>query len=253
MTSFPSSESQDTKASPQEQRVAEIFALIDAWRDADETVALLQQSPADGDEISLSAYHEACKERAIHRNALRAALLKLAGQPVESGRSTPTPKGVQRFTKKPVTIEAITFDELVAHGLAHCGLHQHNGMPWSFEYKGQPITHGDDNCYMIPTANGYAKLRRGDMLCCQEVNGRYDLWPVAADIFAATYSPESVVADAGLSPHQELSDEEIAAEVSKGSGFRGNASDEQLAKYWVKQVRAAELRLRGSIQKGVSE
>jgi len=40
-----------------------------------------------------------------------------------------------KFTKKPVEIEAITFDELVAYGKANGG-NMVNGMPWSFEYNG---------------------------------------------------------------------------------------------------------------------
>lgn len=91
-----------------------------------------------------------------------------------------------KYRKKPVVIEAITFDELVEYGKAN-GANIVNGMPWSFDYKGQPITHENYDCYLIPTANGSSKLLRGDMLCSQEVNGKVDLWPVAGDIFEATY------------------------------------------------------------------
>jgi len=89
-----------------------------------------------------------------------------------------------KFRKKPVVIEAITFDELVAHGREHCGPHAHNGMPWSFEYKGQPITHENDDCYLIPTLEGSMKFTRGDMLITG-VKG--EIYPCKADIFAATY------------------------------------------------------------------
>ena len=56
---------------------------------------------------------------------------------------------MSKFKKKPVVIEAITFDELVAHGRKETGLKE-DGMPWSFDYAGHPITHEDDACYLIP-------------------------------------------------------------------------------------------------------
>ena len=48
------------------------------------------------------------------------------------------------FRKKPVVIEAFTFDEVVAEGRAHCaanGIDLNGGMPWSFPFRGHPITH----------------------------------------------------------------------------------------------------------------
>jgi hypothetical protein len=90
---------------------------------------------------------------------------------------------MSRFRKKPVVIEAITFDELVAHGLAN-GANVVNGMPWSFSYAGHPITHENDNCYLIPTLEGTMKFERGDMLITG-VKG--EIYPCKSDIFAATY------------------------------------------------------------------
>ena len=91
-----------------------------------------------------------------------------------------------KFSKKPAVIEAITFDELVAHGI-DSGCPCYDGMPWSFSYLGFPITHENDDCYLIPTPNGTAKLMRGDMLCSQEVDGKMDIWPVVKGIFEMTY------------------------------------------------------------------
>lgn len=88
-----------------------------------------------------------------------------------------------KFRKKPVVIEAITFDELVAYGLAN----QANvveGMPWSFRYNGHPITHENDNCYLIPTLEGTMKFERGDMLITG-VKG--EIYPCKPDIFTMTY------------------------------------------------------------------
>ena len=88
-----------------------------------------------------------------------------------------------KFRKKPVVIEAITFDELVEHGRAS-GASIINGMPWSFDYAGWPITHEDDNCYLIPTLEGTMKFGRGDMLITG-VKG--EVYPCKMDVFCATY------------------------------------------------------------------
>lgn len=90
-----------------------------------------------------------------------------------------------KFRKKPVTIEAITFDELVEHGRSS-GANIVNGMPWSFSYEGHPITHETDDCYLIPTLEGTMKFGRGDMLITG-VKG--EIYPCKPDIFAATYEP----------------------------------------------------------------
>ena len=95
-----------------------------------------------------------------------------------------------KFRKKPVVIEAITFDELVEYGKAEYlakGWALVNGMPWSFEYKGHPITHENDNCYLIPTLEGVIKFNRVDMLITG-VKG--EIYPCKSDIFNATYDIE---------------------------------------------------------------
>ena len=90
-----------------------------------------------------------------------------------------------KYRKKPVVIEAITFDELVAYGRTH-GANIVNGMPWSFDYAGHPITHENDECYLIPTLEGTMRLTPGDMLITG-VKG--EIYPCKGDIFAATYEP----------------------------------------------------------------
>lgn len=87
------------------------------------------------------------------------------------------------FRKKPVVIEAITFDELVEHGKAHGG-NIVNGMPWSFTYAGHAITHENDTCYLIPTLEGTMQFTRDDMLITG-VNG--EIYPCKVDIFEKTY------------------------------------------------------------------
>ena len=90
-----------------------------------------------------------------------------------------------KYRKKPVVVEAITFDELVAYGRANGG-NIVNGMPWSFTYQGQPITHENDNCYLIPTKEGTMRLERGSMLITGVAG---EIYPCAGSIFAATYEP----------------------------------------------------------------
>jgi len=90
-----------------------------------------------------------------------------------------------KFRKKPVVIEAITFEELVAYGVSVSrGLI--GGMPWSFVYNGHAITHENDDCYLIPTLEGTHKMMRGDMLITG-VKG--EIYPCKGDIFAMTYEP----------------------------------------------------------------
>lgn len=95
------------------------------------------------------------------------------------------------FRKKPVLIEAITFDELVAHGIAQCKAEGRqsnivNGLPWSFNYAGHAISHENDSCYLIPTLEGTMKMGRTDLLITG-VKG--EIYPCKRDIFEATYEP----------------------------------------------------------------
>lgn len=90
-----------------------------------------------------------------------------------------------KFRKKPVVIEAITFDELVAYGLqAATKGNVHNGVPWVFNYNGHPITHESDDCYLIPTDEGTMKMQRGDMLLTGVVG---EIYPCKIDVFEKTY------------------------------------------------------------------
>jgi hypothetical protein len=88
-----------------------------------------------------------------------------------------------KFRKKPVVIEAITFEELVEHGRQHarCVV---GGMPQAFTYAGQPITHESDECYLVPTPEGIMRFTLSDML----ITGiKGEIYPCKRDIFEATY------------------------------------------------------------------
>lgn len=88
-----------------------------------------------------------------------------------------------KYRKKPVVIEAITFDELVEYGKNN-GANIVDGMPWSFSYNGHSITHENDTCYLIPTMEGIMKFTTEDMLITG-VKG--EIYPCKKDIFESTY------------------------------------------------------------------
>ena len=88
-----------------------------------------------------------------------------------------------KYRKKPVVIEAITFDEFVEYGKSHSA-NVVNGMPWSFNYNGHPVTHENDKCYLIPTLEGTHNFTPDDMLITG-VQG--EIYPCKIDIFQATY------------------------------------------------------------------
>lgn len=87
------------------------------------------------------------------------------------------------FRKKPVEVEAITFEEFIVYGLKH-SKNIVEGMPWSFEYKGHPVTHENNERYLIPTLEGTHNLTPNDMLITG-VNG--EIYPCRKDIFEKTY------------------------------------------------------------------
>jgi len=88
------------------------------------------------------------------------------------------------YEKLPIVVEAITFTELVQHGkLQNKDLAIHE-LPWSFDYKGYPITHERDDCYIIPTLEGSVFFTPSDMLLTG-IEG--EIYPCKIDIFNKTY------------------------------------------------------------------
>lgn len=84
-------------------------------------------------------------------------------------------------TKSNDTVEAIGFQEFVQIGIDQ-GVPLTRGMPRSFYYKDVPVTHENDNCYLV----GSERFERGQYLVTG--NGLKDV-PVAFDAeeFHATY------------------------------------------------------------------
>jgi hypothetical protein len=56
-------------------------------------------------------------------------------------------------------VDAITFNGLVAYGRDH-GANMVNGMPWSFVYQGRPVSHENDDLYLVNQPDGET-LRMG--------------------------------------------------------------------------------------------
>lgn len=91
-----------------------------------------------------------------------------------------------KYRKKPIEIEAITFDELVEYGKTVDPLDakEHGGFAWSFDYEGHPITHENDQCYLIPTLEGTHNMTPNDMLL---TGAQGEIYPCKIDIFKETY------------------------------------------------------------------
>jgi hypothetical protein len=124
------------------------------------------------------------------------------------------------FRKKPVVVEAITFDELVEIGRAQgVPLYGDNQMPWSFTYGGRNITHETDGCYLIPTLEGTMRMDRGDMLITG-VKG--EIYPCKPDIFTATYESAAPQAQ---DPDKFLRDMERAREQLAAEGIAVRPED----------------------------
>ena len=70
------------------------------------------------------------------------------------------------FKLKPKTFEILSFDELVQEGRKQTG----DVIPLSFSWKGQPITHEEDNHYLVVNASEkLVSINEGDMIV-HEVN-----------------------------------------------------------------------------------
>lgn len=99
-----------------------------------------------------------------------------------------------KYRKKPVVIEAITFDEFIEYGKTAEGAHIVNGMPWSFKYNGHPVTNENDACYLVPTHQGFVSFTPDDMLITQ-IDG--EIYPCKRDIFEATYELVNDIEESG--------------------------------------------------------
>lgn len=90
---------------------------------------------------------------------------------------------MKNYRKKPVVIQAMTFDELIAYGLNNTD-NIVNDMPWSFKLNGYAISHETDSSYVIETLEGNHLMTSDDMLI---IGVKGEIYPCKKDIFHLTY------------------------------------------------------------------
>jgi len=91
------------------------------------------------------------------------------------------------YKKKPVEVEVWTFEEFVEYGKANCR-RSVMGMPWAFKFQGHQITHENDNCYLMPTLEGFYNFTPNDVLI---IGVKGEIYPCKKDVFAMTYEEVS--------------------------------------------------------------
>ena len=72
---------------------------------------------------------------------------------------------------------------------AYNGANIVDGMPWSFEYNGQQVTHEHDDCYLLPGVEATLKMTPAHMLITDESGTVY---PRDLNWFQAVYEPDDV-------------------------------------------------------------
>lgn len=78
-----------------------------------------------------------------------------------------------KFIRKPIVIDAISFEEFVQYGRDNCAVLV-CGVPMSFEYMGYPVSHKDDEHYLITTpCGGTIHFTKGEMLINDNINVLY--------------------------------------------------------------------------------
>ena len=92
---------------------------------------------------------------------------------------------MKKYRRRERTVQAITFEELVEFGRRNGKANIVNGMPWSFDFRGFPITHENDECYLLPAPGLTMRFNRGDMLVIE----KDQIYPLPPDTFAYFYEP----------------------------------------------------------------
>ncbi len=68
---------------------------------------------------------------------------------------------MKHYKSRPILVEAMDFDELVAYGI-EVGGNVVDGYPWSFKVSGHAVTHENNDCYLVNSGND--RFERGEML-----------------------------------------------------------------------------------------
>ena len=91
---------------------------------------------------------------------------------------------MNKAIKKPIEIEFYTFEEFVEYGKqANPDSIHEDGLPWSFEFKGHPVTNENSDVYLVPTNHGYVEFSKNDILLVQSG----EIYPIKKEVFEQTY------------------------------------------------------------------
>ena len=90
-----------------------------------------------------------------------------------------------KFRKRPVVIEALTFDEFTEQG-KRLAENLVDGKPWSFKFNGHVVTNETDDHYIINTLEGNMDFKREDMLI---IGIEGEIYPCKIGVFNKTYEP----------------------------------------------------------------
>jgi hypothetical protein len=88
------------------------------------------------------------------------------------------------YSKKESIVKAITFEELIEYGKNNGG-NMVNGLPWSFNYNGHPVTNENDECYLVCTPDETIKFTPQDILVT-EFGG--EIYSFPKDLFLKTHN-----------------------------------------------------------------
>ncbi|BAW19184.1 hypothetical protein [Ralstonia phage RP31] len=127
--------------------------------------------------------------------------------------------------------EAITFDDFVEYGKSH-GANIVNDMPWSFQYKGRPVTHENDNLYLIAQGNETLRFSSDDLL----VTGKDGLLSVIPkDKEGGWFLPRSAINDLMQASVDRLIDRAKRAHFTNVD-VRINGQNEIFEADWIKRM-----------------
>ena len=105
---------------------------------------------------------------------------------------------IKTATKKAVDVQYISFEDFVKYGAekAPSDAVHHGGFAWSFEFEGNPVTHENDSCYLVPTKHGIVTfVNDGSMLMIQPDG---EIYPCDKDTFERTYTVKAVGLKSGI-------------------------------------------------------
>ena len=82
-----------------------------------------------------------------------------------------------------VRVKAISFDDFLEYGRAETDCV--GGMPWSFKYDGMPVSHENDDRYLINTPEATVDFYRGHMLITE---GLGEVMTIPCDVFSRLFT-----------------------------------------------------------------